>query len=103
DVLLVHKEDLGNLESPKKLDYRIAEAGKLAACSRLLNGRKQSTDEPYELSYCAKDPFIAVVSVSAYEPPAAAGSSVSGTTKTTYVKKGKIGGDVLLFRTDNGK
>jgi hypothetical protein len=103
DALLVHKEDLGSLESPKKIDYRLAESGKLAACSRLLGGRKQSSDEPFELSYCAKNPFIAVLSVSTYEPPAATGSSVSGNTKTTFVKKGKIGGDVLLFRTDNGK
>lgn len=103
DALLVHKEDLGTLESPKKIDYRIAEAGRLAACSRLLNGRKYPSDEPYELSYCAKDPFVAVLSVSTYEPAAATGSSVSGHTKTTYVKRGKIAGDVLLFRTDNGK
>jgi hypothetical protein len=103
DVLLVHKEDLGNLESPKQIDYRVAEAGKLAACSRLLNGRKLPSDQPYELSYCAKNPIIAIVSVTSYAPPTATGSSVSGKTKTTHVKKGTISGDAFFFRTDNGK
>lgn len=103
DVLLVHKEDLAALEAPKTIPYRIADAGKLATCSRILGGRKQPSDPPYELSYCAKNPIIAVVSVTNYAPPAASGSTVSGNTKTTYVKKGTISGDVFFFRTDNGK
>lgn len=103
DVLLVHKEDLGNLESPKKIDYRIEEAGKLAACSRLLNKRQLQSDSGYEIKYCAENPFIGVLSVTSYDSPTATGSSVSGTTKTTYVKRGRIDGDLLLFRSDNGK
>jgi hypothetical protein len=103
DVLLVHKEDLANLESPKSIPYRIAEAGKLAACSRILNGRKLPSDPAYELSYCAKNPIIVVVSVTNYAPPTASGSSVSGNTKTTFVKKGSISGDAFFFRTDNGQ
>jgi hypothetical protein len=103
DVLLVHKEDFASLESPKSIPYRIKESGKLAACSRIVNGRKLPSDEAYELSYCAKNPIIAVLSVTNYAPPAATGTSVSGNTKTTYVKNGSISGDVFFFRTDNGK
>ncbi len=103
DVLLVHKEDLGSLESPKKLEYRIEETGKLAACSRMLNKRQLPSDHAYDIESCAKNPFIAVVSVTSYAPPTASGSSVSGNTKTTYVKKGTISGDLLVFRTDTGK
>ena len=103
DVLLVHKEDLGNLESPKKLEYRIEEAGKLAACSRLLNKRASQYDNGYEIKYCAENPIIAVVEVDSYDAASATGTSVSGKTKTTYVKKGTISGDVYFFRSDNGK
>jgi hypothetical protein len=103
DVLLVHKEDLGDLESPKKIDYRIEEAGKLASCSRMLNKRPLQTDKGYDIEYCAKNPFIGVISITAYDSPVATGSSVSGNTKTTYVKRGRIDGDLLLFRSDNGK
>lgn len=103
DVLLVHKEDLGNLENPKKLEYRIEEAGKLAACSRMLNNRASRYDNGYDIENCAKNPFIAVLEVDSYNPPTATGSSVSGNTKTTYVKKGTISGDVYFFRSDNGK
>jgi hypothetical protein len=103
DALLVHKEDLGNLESPKKLEYRIEEAGQLAACSRMLNKRQLASDKGYDIEYCAKDPFIAVLEVDSYNPPTATGTSVSGNTKTTYVKKGTITGDVYFFRSDNGK
>jgi hypothetical protein len=103
DVLLVHKEDLGNLESSKKLEYRIDEAGKLAACSRMLNKRQLSSDHGYDIESCAKSPIIAVVSVTSYAPPTASGTSVSGNTKTTFVKKGTISGDLLFFRADNGK
>lgn len=103
DVLLVHTEDLGNLETPKKIDYRIEEAGKLGACSRMLNKRPLQTDKGYDIEYCAKNPFIGVLSITAYDSPVATGSTVSGNTKTTYVKKGRIDGDLLLFRSDNGK
>jgi hypothetical protein len=103
DALLVHREDLGNLESPKKLEYRIAEASKLAACSRMLNRRQLASDNGYDIESCANSPVIVIISVTNYAPPTATGSSVSGNTKTTYVKKGTIAGDALFFRSDNGK
>lgn len=103
NAIVVHKEDLGSLESPKSIPYRIAEAGQLAACSRLLNGRKLASDQPYEISYCAKNPVIVVIAVNDYTPPSASGSSVSGNTKTTFVKRGAVSGDAFFFRTDNGK
>jgi hypothetical protein len=102
-ALLVHREDLGDLENPKKLAYRLKDAGQLAACSRLLNGRKKSSDAPYELQYCATNPLLAVLSVSTYAPATATGSTVSGNTKTTFVKRAAMSGDVLFFRLDNGK
>lgn len=103
DALVVHKEDLGDLENPKKLDYRLDDTDKLAACSRILGNRKKKSDAAYELEYCAKRPLLAIISVSSYAQPVATGTSVSGNTKTTYVKKGRISGDVLLFRMDSGK
>lgn len=56
-----------------------------------------------DVTTCAKYALLLVVSVSEYAPPSATGSSVSGNTKTTFVKKGRIAGDVLAFRTDDGK
>jgi len=103
DALVVHREDLAEPEKPKKLDYRLENGNRLAQCSRALNNRRQKSDPSYALSYCAKSPVLAVISVTSYSPAAATGTSVSGNTKTTFVKKGTISGDVLLFRTDNGK
>ncbi len=103
DALVVHREDLADPEHPKKLDYRLENGNRLAQCSRALNNRRQKSDPPYALSYCAKSPVLVVVSVTSYSPAAATGTSVSGNTKTTYVKKGTISGDVLFFRLDNGK
>lgn len=103
DALVVHREDLADPEHPKKLDYRLENGNRLAQCSRALNGRRMKSDPPYALSYCAKSAVLAVVSVTSYTPAVATGSTVSGKTKTTYVKKGSISGDVLFFRLDNGK
>jgi hypothetical protein len=103
DALIVHREDLTDPEKPKKLDYRLKNGNRLAECSRALNNRRQTSDPPYALSYCAKSPVLAVISVTSYSPATATGSSVSGHTKTISVKKGTISGDVLFFRLDNGK
>lgn len=103
DALVVHRDDLGDLENPKNLPYRLKNTGKLAACSRALNNRKKKDDAPYELQYCATDPLLLVVSVSSYAPATATGSSVSGNTKTTFVKRGRMSGDVLFFRMADGK
>lgn len=103
DALVVHREDLADPEKPKKLDYRLKNGNRLAECSRALNNRRQKSDPSYALSYCAKSPVLAVISVTSYSPAAATGTSVSGNTKTTFVKKGTISGDVLFFRLDSGK
>lgn len=103
DVLVVHREDIADPEKPKKLDYRLKNGNRLAECSRALAGRRLKNDPPYALQYCAKNPVLAVLSVTSYAPATTTGTSTSGNRKTIYVKPATISGDVLLFRLDTGK
>src|SRR5262249_15165391 len=103
DTLLVHAEDLADPEHPRKLGYRLADADQLAVCSRIVNGRRKQTDDPDYLYGCAQRQVLAVVSVSTFQKPTSAGQSTEGKARPTWVDPGRIAGDVLLFRLDNGK
>lgn len=102
-ALIVHAEDLADPEHPKTLPYRLASSDKLASCSRLVNGRANPKDDGDALYSCAQGPFLAVVSVTSLKKPAATGTKESGNTKTTLYSKGRITGDVFLFKIEGGK
>ena len=101
-MLLVHAEDLGDLEHPKKLAYRLEETTKLGACSRLVNTRQTAADDPDELYGCAEDVVLAVVSVTTYADATGAGQTTEGKVQTQYVHRGQVAGSVLFFRLDGG-
>lgn len=102
-ALLLHAEDLADPEHPKTLPYRLANSDTVASCSRVLGGRASPKEDGSSLASCAAAVVFGVVSVSTLKKPAATGTTQSGTTKTTTYSKGRMTGDVLLFRTDNGK
>ncbi len=101
--LVVHAEDLADPEHPKAIPYRLTDSDRLASCSRLVNNRATPKDDGEALYSCSQDPVFAVVSISSLKKPASTGTTQSGNTKTTLYSKGRITGDVLLFRMDNGK
>jgi hypothetical protein len=41
--------------------------------------------------------------MSTFKMPTSAGQTTEGKTRTTFVEPGRVAGDVLLFRLDNGK
>jgi hypothetical protein len=102
-ALIVHAEDLADPEHPKTLPYRLKSSDNLASCSRLVNGRGDPMDNGDALASCAQRPLLAVVSVTSLKKPAATGTTQSGNTKTTLYSKGRITGDVFLFRLEGGK
>jgi hypothetical protein len=102
-ALIVHREDLTSLESPKTIPYRLKHSHKLGACARRMAGTPRHDDEAHELSYCANNPLLAVVSVTTYAPATSVGQSVSGNTRTTYMKRGRVSGHVQFFAMDDGK
>jgi hypothetical protein len=102
-ALVVHAEDLADPEHPKTIPYRLANSDTIASCSRALGGRASAREDGSALAICAQAVVLAVVSVSSLKKPAASGTTTSGTTKTTTYSKGRVTGDVFLFRTDNGK
>lgn len=103
DKLIVHAEDLADPEHPKTIAYRLKDSDYVTACARVLAGHQTPRDEGNELFSCGQSPFLAVVSVTSVKKAAATGSTQSGNTKTTLYSKGRITGDVLLFRLDTGK
>jgi hypothetical protein len=102
-VLLMHAEDLADPEHAKTLAYRLAESEAAGDCTRILAGRAKSTEDGLVLSACAMAPVLAVVSVTYFKEPASAGQTTEGKTRTTFVTRGRVSGDVLFFRLDNAK
>ena len=99
---VVHAEDLGDPEHPKSIPYRLEEGKALSSCSRVMAGHATPKDDGNALFTCAQN-VLFVVSVSSFKKPADAGTTQTGNKRTTTYTKGRIAGDVLLFRLDNGK
>lgn len=103
DVVALHAEDLADLEHPKTLAHRVDDTTNVGVCSRIVNRRQTPTDDPDILYGCAERQVLAVISLRTYKDPVNAGQTNDGKVRTTFVTKGRVTGDVLLFRLDNGK
>lgn len=103
EVLVIHAEDLVDPEHPKSIAYRLAGTDAVGACQRILAGRPLAKEDPYVLHACAERQVLAVIMVGTFKDPEWAGQTKDAKSKTTFVKKGRVAGDVLFFRLGDGR